>query len=100
MNDTVTSAEAGANVVHNEPEQRFELRVDGVLCRADYARDGDVLRMYHTEVPQVLAGRGLAALLVKAAADHARAHRLKIQPACSYVRVWLQRHPDYQDVQA
>ena len=38
-------------VLHNEAANRFELALEGALCRADYRREGSVLNVYHTEVP-------------------------------------------------
>ena len=63
-------------VRHNEPAQRFEADVDGRLALATYRRDGDVLLMTHTEVPPAAQGRGIAAALVAAALQWARAEGL------------------------
>jgi hypothetical protein len=89
-----TAAKPTLPVVHNAAASRFEVHVDGLLCRADYRTDGKVMRMIHTEVPVALEGRGIAAALVRAAFDHASAQGLKIAPHCSYVRVFMRRHPD------
>jgi uncharacterized protein len=88
------------HVQHNIDQQRFESHVDGVLCVADYQLSGEVMHMTHTEVPAALGGRGIAAALVEAAFAHARTANLKINPACSYVRLYMQRHPETQDLQA
>ncbi len=87
-------------VVHNAAEGRFEARVNGLLCVAVYRLADGVMRMTHTEVPPLLEGRGIASRLVAAAVDYARANGLAIVPACSYVRVWMRRHPHAQDVLA
>ncbi len=81
-------------VRHNADEQRFEARVQGWLCRCDYRMHDGVMHLVHTEVPPLLEGRGIAAQLVKAALDHAQAQGLKIKPRCSYVSVYLRRHPE------
>ena len=85
-------------VIHNPAASRFEVAVDGLLCRADYHLDGDVLNVYHTEVPQALEGRGLASRLVGAVFEHARARSLRVRPSCSYVRAWARRHPEVADL--
>ncbi|MCM2275341.1 MAG: N-acetyltransferase, partial [Candidatus Didemnitutus sp.] len=54
----------------------------------------------HTLVPPQLRGRGLAEALVRRALDDARAAGRKVVPACSYVDVFIQRHPDYQALRA
>jgi len=87
-------------VVHNEAASRFELRVQGQLCVAQYHLVDGVMWVTHTETPPALQGRGLAARVVRAALDHARAHGLKVRPACSYVRTYLRRHPEAQDLLA
>lgn len=81
-------------VTHNLAQQRFEATVEGHLCVADYRLDGSVMQMMHTEVPPALQGRGIAAELVEAAFDHAMTENLKIEPLCSYVRAYMERHPE------
>ena len=94
-----TASTEGAVVPHPE-RSRFELIVDGMLCRADYRMDGDTMWVVHTEVPPALEGRGLAARIVADVFAHARAAGLRVVPACSYVRAWAHRHPDVADVMA
>lgn len=79
---------------------RFEAWVDGLRCEADYVLDGQVMRMTHTGVPPALEGRGIAAALVNAALTWARAQHLQVDPLCSYVAVYLRRHPEWQDLRA
>lgn len=85
-------------VKHNAEQSRFEATVDGHLCVADYERVGDVLVMTHTLVPPPLEGRGIAGEIVGFAMEHARQHRLKIDPRCSYVRSYMRKHPDTQSL--
>ena len=85
---------------HNVAARRFETTVDDLLARADYQLAGDVMRLYHTEVPPALEGRGIAAALVKAALAHARGAHLKVEPACGYVRAYMKRHPETHDLLA
>jgi predicted GNAT family acetyltransferase len=63
-----------------------------------YSRQGDTLVLHHTEVPLPLQGQGLAAVLVQAALDWARAERLQVRPVCSYVAAYMRRHPDTLDL--
>jgi hypothetical protein len=87
-------------VTHNTAAARFEARIDGWLCRCDYLLDDGVMHLVHTEVAPALEGQGIAARLVQAALDHARAHGLKVRPRCSYVRAHMQRHPHTQELLA
>jgi predicted GNAT family acetyltransferase len=81
-------------VEHEPARQRFVARVDGDECVADYRLVGGVMQMTHTGVPPRLEGRGIAAALVKAALAHARANGLRVDPVCSYVRAYMERHPE------
>jgi hypothetical protein len=84
-----------SSIIEHLPEQgRFQTHVDGHLCLADYRIVGTTLQMTHTEVHPGVAGRGIAAELVAAALAYARANRLTVLPLCSYVRAYLQRHPE------
>lgn len=87
-------------VRHNASVQRFEVVIDGALARADYRMHGNVMRIFHTEVPHHLEGRGIAGAMVRAALEHARAAGLRVEPACSYVRGYMQRHPETHDLLA
>jgi predicted GNAT family acetyltransferase len=88
------------HVIHNPAASRFEATVDGLLCVADYSRQGHTVAMTHTYVPDALRGRGVAAALVKAALDWARSQGLKVDPQCSYVDVYMQRHRETLDLLA
>jgi uncharacterized protein len=85
---------------HNPQENRFELSVEAQLCVLDYRITGGTITFTHTGVPRPLEGRGLAAKLVKFGLEYARAHNKKVASRCSYVDVYLQRHPEYQDLLA
>jgi hypothetical protein len=87
-------------VRHNPQASRFEAFVDGELCRADYRMSGNVMQIVHSEVPYALEGRGLAAQVVRAALDFARANGLKVVPVCGYVRAYMRRHEETHDLLA
>ncbi|MCA4776376.1 N-acetyltransferase [Empedobacter stercoris] len=52
----------------------------------------------HTGVNPELRGKGLAEKLVLEAVKYARKNQLKIIPFCSYVSVYIGKHPEVQDV--
>ena len=87
-------------VTHNEARQRFETTVEGHLCVADYQMRGDVMWMTHTGVPTAVGGRGIAAELVRVALDWAAAQGHRVMPSCSYVDVYMRRHPETQTLRA
>jgi uncharacterized protein len=82
------------DVHHNAAACRFEARVEGLLCVCSYHLVDGVMRVYHTEVPPRLEGRGIAARIVRALLDHAEANGLEVEPWCSYVRSYMKRHPE------
>ena len=85
----------------HEPEAgRFSVVVDGARSLLQYRLQDGVMRIVHTEVPTELSGHGIAADLMRAALDHARANGWRVVPACSYAQAFMQRHPDYADLLA
>jgi uncharacterized protein len=88
------------NVTHNSAQSRFELQRGPHVCVADYHIDAGVMHLTHTWVDPSLQGQGIAAALVDAAIRHARDQGLRIHPACSYVKTYMQRHPETQDLLA
>lgn len=87
-------------IVHRPEQGRFETTVEGLRCEVDYHLVGQLMQIMHTGVPGALEGRGIAAQLTQAALAWARAQGLKVQPVCSYARVYLQRHREWQDLLA
>jgi hypothetical protein len=92
--DSMSDQKPAFEVSHNTAASRFEATVAGLLCRADYRLVDGVMWMHHTEVPTELEGRGIASALVHAAFAYAEASGHKVLPACSYVRVYVKRHPE------
>lgn len=87
-------------ITHNVADSRFETTVDGQVAVADYETADGVMALTHTVVPRALEGRGIAAQLVAAALNHARANGLKVNPVCSYVAAYMLRHPETQNLRA
>lgn len=85
--------------VHHRPEADcFEAVVDGLRSECAYRLSPGLVTLFHTEVPRALQGRGVAAALVAAALDWARVQGLKVRPSCSYVALYIRRHPETQDL--
>ena len=84
---------------HDAQQQRFDTEADGHAAHLEYRRHGDVLTITHTEVPEAIGGRGIAARLVQAVVDFAQARGLKIDPRCAYAEAWMRRHPGYGELE-
>jgi predicted GNAT family acetyltransferase len=81
---------AGAFFVEREGRRVAELT---------YRMTGGTAVVDHTWVDPKLRGGKLAPKLVEAAVEWARSTNHKISPACSYVRMVMDRYPDaYRDV--
>lgn len=85
-------------IEHDSQRKRFALQLDGHEAELDYLLQDGRLVITHTGVPPAIGGRGVAARLVTAALEHARAQGWKVVPACSYAAVFMQRHPAYADL--
>jgi len=88
-------------LVDNRSEARFEMPVEGHTAFVTYRRGGDgIISLNHAEVPRVLEGKGVGSRLVRATLDQVRREGLKVIPRCSFVRAYIERHPEYADLVA
>lgn len=85
-------------IVHDAVRRCFETVVDGWRSECVYRLDGGTMVLTHTGVPPALRGRGIAAALVAAALGHARERGLRVRPLCSYVALYMRRHPQTLDL--
>jgi uncharacterized protein len=86
-------------VVDNPDEHRFELRVgDRVAGFAAYRAGASEHVFTHTEIAPAYEGKGLGSVLVRGALDQVRARGRGVLPVCPFVRGFVERHPDYQDL--
>lgn len=84
----------------NPGRHRFELDAEGHVAFSDYRRSNGVLTIMHTEVPRAINGRGIGSRLVRGMLDLVRAEGSKIRPLCSFVRSYIEKHPEYADLLA
>ncbi|HUE76312.1 MAG TPA: GNAT family N-acetyltransferase [Longimicrobiales bacterium] len=87
-------------VVNNERKSRFEAEVDGHLGVADYRRHDGRIEFTSTEVPPAVEGRGVGSALARAGLEHAKREGLEVVPTCPFIRSYIERHPEYQDLLA
>lgn len=88
-------------VLHDEAARKYYALVDGQESVCEYGVAGDkTLNFWHTYVPPALRGRGIAEQLVHQALEDARDRGFKVIPSCWYVRLYVDRHPQLQDVLA
>lgn len=65
---------------------------------ASYRRNDKTVMIMHTEVPRALEGRGVGSQLVAGTLDLIRDEGRKVVPMCSFVRYFINTHPDCADL--
>ncbi len=86
-------------VLHDQASRRFCVKLQGYEACLMYSLKGRELDLYHTYVPEVFRGRGIAEQLCKVAFEHAKQQGLTIIPSCSYISdAYLKRHPEYESL--
>ena len=89
-----------ATVTNNAARNRYEMEVDGHLAAAVYTLARGVITFVHTEVPKELGGKGVGTALVRGALEDARRQGLKVVVRCSFVRAFMTKHPEFNDLLA
>lgn len=88
------------DVQDNADQGRYEAHLDGeTVGYAEYSREADVITFTHTVVE--LEGKGVGSALARHALDAVRAEGgVRVVPECSFIKTWIDKHPDYQDLVA
>ena len=90
-----------ATVVNNPTESRYEIHVDGQLAGfTQYRTTPGVIEFVHTEIDEAHEGRGLGGQLARAALDDVRSAGDKVIATCPFIKGWIAKHEDYQDLLA
>ena len=94
-------ADGEQNVTDNADAGRYEITVDGKLAGfVDYT-DGERTRaLTHTEVDDAFGGQGVGGRLAQGALDDIRQQGKQVSPICPFIKGWIDKHPDYQDLVA
>ncbi|MDR3359893.1 MAG: N-acetyltransferase [Bifidobacteriaceae bacterium] len=97
--ETHMSQEAQLTVENNQSANRYELTLDGArLGVAQYESRPGALDFTHTVISSGVEGRGLGGVLIGGALDDARARGLAVFPYCTFVRHFIDQHPEYLDL--
>ncbi|RYG63200.1 N-acetyltransferase [bacterium] len=87
-------------IYFNAEASRFEIEKNGLLSIAEFEMKPGVMLVTHMVVPPSLRGGGIASTLAAGVVEHARKEHLKIQPLCSFMQVYIERHPETRDLVA
>jgi predicted GNAT family acetyltransferase len=83
----------------NVERHRFEIDLgDGTFAFAEYNLIPGKIMFTHTEVPEAHGGQGLGSALIRFGLAEARARGLKVIPICPFFAVYMEKHPDVQDL--
>ena len=85
-------------VINNRADHRYELAVDGHIAATYYKVEGKIITFVHTEVPPELSGKGIGSKLIRGALDQVRADGLKVIAQCPFVKAFIEKNADYQDL--
>jgi predicted GNAT family acetyltransferase len=90
-----------ASAIRDNPDlSRFEMDIGGNTAVANYRLSPGIVTIVHTEVPSQHEGQGFGSALVRGTLDMIRARGQKVAPRCGFVRAFIVRHPEYQDLLA
>lgn len=88
------------NVTDNKEKNRFETKVDGHDAYIEYSIQPGVLSLNHTEVDKALAGQGVASELTEKTLLQVELRGLKVVPACSFIKNYIEKHPEWSSIVA
>jgi uncharacterized protein len=91
--------EAMVEVSDVPDENRFVVKVDGAVAGfLRYRLQGDQFVAVHTEIDPAFSGQGLGGTLVTNVLDNVRDTGLRLLPLCPFVKGFLEKHPEYNDL--
>ena len=82
----------------NTALKRFEAEVEGGMAFANYRESPGTLTIVHTEVPASARGNGIGSAFVRDVLQEIRRQGLKVVPQCSFVRTFMAKNPEYNDL--
>jgi uncharacterized protein len=89
------------SVVDVPDRGRFEIRLgDRVVGLASYHVEDGTMALPHTEVDPSVGGRGIGSALIAGVLAAARERGLTVLPYCSFVRHYIETHPEEIDLVA
>ena len=81
-------------VLNNENLMHFEIHEGDSIAFLEYRYYKKDIAFMHTEVPEIMEGRGVASALAKHAFEYAKEHKKFVMVYCPFVGAYLKRHPE------
>lgn len=82
----------------NEEEKQFELHHNNHVAFLEFFREGEKIYLTHTETPEALRGKGVAAQLVQRSLQCCKDNGFIVVPQCSYVAHYVDNNPQWRDI--
>jgi uncharacterized protein len=89
---------ANARLRNNTSRQRFERDVEGGTAFASYRLEAGTVAIFPTEVPAALRGSGAGSAFVREVLQEVRWQALKVEPECSFVRAFMAKNAQFNDL--
>lgn len=83
---------------NNAARSRYELDLEGGTAFAVYRTSPGVVTIVHSEVPAALRGSGVGSAFVREVLEEVRRQGLKVVPQCGFVRAFMARNPEFNDL--
>lgn len=84
-------------IINNEELLQFEYREGNELATLTYKFYKKDIAFMHTNVPDTLAGKGIASALAASAFEYAKRINKKVMVYCPFVAAYLKKHPELKD---
>jgi len=92
-------ARGPVEVLDQAERRRYEATIDGALAGiATYQLEPGTITFIHTEVDRAFRGSHVGSKLARFALDDARSRDLRVVPLCPFIRSYIKRHPEYEDL--
>ena len=85
-------------VIHDEPNHRFEVHLDGETAVLTYRRAGDTITFIHTRVPDGIGRHGVGSELVRTGLEYAKSQGLTVIPLCPFAVAYVKEHAEYWEL--
>jgi predicted GNAT family acetyltransferase len=82
----------------NTVTNHFELELDGHTAFIEFRLSAHRLFLIHTEVPAALEGKGVGSAIVQKTLQYAKDNDHTIVPLCPFVRSYLDRHQEWNEL--
>jgi uncharacterized protein len=87
-------------LVDNKIFSQYEMRINGSLAKIEYSIKTGKVFLINTEVPEELAGQGIASHLAKEVFKLIEEKGMTVVPMCKFIKSYIRKHPEYRSLLA